>query len=71
MMCIFGVFFCAPGFCEKDTLKDVTEAARRLNPKFPGYLTSPFWALGRNICRPTGAIVRTMSDTSLLRTAFG
>ena len=45
--------FLRAGFCEKDTLKDVTEAARRLNPKFPGYLTSPFWALGRNICRPT------------------
>lgn len=40
--------FLRAGFCEKDTLKDVTEAARRLNPKFPGYLTSPFWALGRN-----------------------
>ena len=45
--------FLRAGFCEKDTLKDVTEAARRLNPKFPGYLTSPFWALGRNISRPT------------------
>lgn len=45
--------FLRAGFCEKDTLKDVTEAARRLNPKFPGYLTSPFWALGRSVCRPT------------------
>lgn len=48
--------FLRAGFCEKDTLKDVTEAARRLNPEFPGYLTSPFWALGRNICRPTGPL---------------
>lgn len=45
--------FLRAGFCEKDTLKDVTEAARRLNPEFPGYLTSSFWALGRNICRQT------------------
>lgn len=45
--------FLRAGFCEKDTLKDVTDAARNIYPKFPGYLTSAFWAIGREICRPT------------------
>ncbi len=45
--------FLRAGFCETDTQKDVIAAAKRINPDFPGYLTSAFWALGREICRPT------------------
>lgn len=45
--------FLRAGFCEKDSLKDVVIAARKLNPQFPGYLTSSFWAIGREICRPS------------------
>lgn len=29
------------------------EAARKIYPPFPGRLTSSFWAIGRDICRPT------------------
>lgn len=45
--------FLRAGFCTKDSLKDVIDAAKRLNPEFPGYLTSSFWAIGREICRPS------------------
>lgn len=45
--------FLRAGFCEKDTQREVIAAAKRINPEFPGYLTSAFWALGREICRPT------------------
>lgn len=45
--------FLRAGFCEKDSLKDIVMAARKLNPQFPGYLTSSFWAIGREICRPS------------------
>lgn len=34
--------FVRAGFCEEDSLKNVTEAARKLYPEFPGYLTSAF-----------------------------
>ena len=44
--------FLRAGICEKDSLDDVVKAARKLNPQFPGYLTSSFWAIGREICRP-------------------
>ena len=45
--------FLRAGFCEKDTFKDVVEGAKKLYPEFPGYLTSAFWAIGREICRPS------------------
>lgn len=41
------------GFVKKDTIEDVMEAARKIYPPFPGRLTSSFWAIGRDICRPT------------------
>lgn len=40
------------GFCKQDTLDDVTAAGKWLMPEFPGRLTSSFWAIGRDICRP-------------------
>ncbi len=45
--------FLRAGFCQKDTLLDVVEGAKKLYPEFPGYLTSAFWAIGREICRPS------------------
>ena len=44
------------GFCSKDTIEDVTMAGKRLLPEFPGRLTSSFWAIGRDICRPTNPL---------------
>ena len=41
------------GFAEKDTLEEVWETGRKIFPDFPGRLTSSFWAMGRDICRPT------------------
>ncbi len=45
--------FLRAGFIEKDTLEDVFLAAKKIYPSFPGYLTSMFWAIGRDFCRPT------------------
>lgn len=45
--------FLRAGFVEKDTFEEVTGAARKINPSFPGRLTTSFWAIGRDICRPT------------------
>lgn len=45
--------FLRTGFSRKDSLHCISEAARKLNPDFPGYLTSSFWAIGREICRPS------------------
>lgn len=40
------------GFCSKDSVEDITIAGKRIMPEFPGRLTSSFWAIGRDICRP-------------------
>lgn len=45
--------FTRAGFDKKDTYKEITAAARKIYPPFPGSLTTPFWAMGREICRPT------------------
>ncbi len=44
--------FLRAGFVEYDTLGDIISAAKKIYPKFPGRLTSAFWAIGRDICRP-------------------
>ncbi len=44
------------GFCSQDTIEDVTMAGKRLLPEFPGRLTSSFWAIGRDICRPSNPL---------------
>lgn len=41
------------GLSKNDTLDEITTAARLMLPEFPGRLTSSFWAIGRDICRPT------------------
>ena len=45
--------FLRMGLSDNDTLKEVTEAARKICPEFPGSLTLPFWVTGREYCRPT------------------
>lgn len=44
------------GFCAQDTIEDVTMAGKRILPEFPGRLTSSFWAIGRDICRPSNPL---------------
>lgn len=41
------------GFAEKDCITDVNRVGQSIFPDFPGRLTSTFWAIGRDICRPT------------------
>ena len=38
---------------DEDTQENVLEAAKKLYPEFPGKLTTAFWTLGREFCRPT------------------
>jgi endonuclease III len=44
--------FLKTGLVKKDTLKDVVDAARSLNPEYPGELDYPAWLIGRNWCLP-------------------
>lgn len=44
------------GFCSQDTIEDVIMAGKHLMPEFPGRLTSSFWAIGRDICRPSNPL---------------
>lgn len=44
--------FMRTGFSREDSLSAIVEGAKKIYPKFPGYLTSSFWAIGRNYCRP-------------------
>jgi uncharacterized HhH-GPD family protein len=41
------------GLVEKDTQENVLSSARRINPEFPGELTTSFWTIGRNYCFAT------------------
>ena len=38
------------GLIEKDTQEDIINKAKQINPKFPGELTTSFWAIGRKYC---------------------
>lgn len=44
--------FLRTGLVKRDTLEDVVDAARRLNPEYPGELDYPAWFIGRNCCIP-------------------
>ena len=46
------------GLCTQDTIEDVTMAGKRICPEFPGRLTSSFWAIGRDICRPSSPLCK-------------
>lgn len=41
------------GLVDEDIQEKVLEAAKKLYPDFPGKLTTAFWTLGREVCRPT------------------
>ncbi|MBO5462646.1 MAG: endonuclease III [Clostridia bacterium] len=41
------------GLITQDSLKNVIAAGKKIFPEFPGRLTSAFWAIGRDICRPS------------------
>ena len=41
------------GLSDNDTLDNVIAAGKKIFPDFPGRLTSSFWAIGRDICRPS------------------
>ena len=45
--------FLRSGLVNKDDLNELINIGRILNPEYPGILTSPFWNIGRNWCRPT------------------
>lgn len=42
--------FLRTGLVESDTMENVLEAARRMNPNYPGELDSPAWLIGRSWC---------------------
>ena len=44
------------GFCKQDTVEEVLMAGKRIWPEFPGRLTSSFWAIGRDLCRPNNPL---------------
>jgi len=44
--------FLRTGLVKRDTMKEVIDAARRLNPEYPGELDYPTWFIGRNWCLP-------------------
>lgn len=41
------------GLVDKDEQDLILEEAKKLYPEFPGRLTTAFWTLGREVCRPT------------------
>lgn len=42
--------FSRVGLVENETEEKVLDAARNLNPEFPGELTTAFWSIGRDFC---------------------
>lgn len=41
------------GLVNNDVQEEILAEARKLYPEFPGKLTTAFWTLGREMCRPT------------------
>lgn len=42
--------FLRMGLVDKDTQDNVVNEAKKINPEFPGELTTSFWAIGREYC---------------------
>ena len=42
--------FLRTGLAEKDNEKEIIEAARKINPEYPGALDEPVWDIGINYC---------------------
>lgn len=61
------------GFSTQDTIEDVTMAGKRIFPEFPGRLTSTFWAIGRDVCRPNNPLCREcpLDDVCEHKTTLG
>lgn len=45
--------FLRTGLVKKDTMNEVIDSARKLNPGYPGELDSPAWVIGRTWCLKT------------------
>jgi endonuclease III len=45
--------FLRAGLIQHDSVREVVEAGRRLNPERPGFLDLPTWFVGRQWCHPT------------------
>lgn len=41
------------GLVDEDEQEKILEEARKIYPEFPGRLTTAFWTIGREFCRPT------------------
>lgn len=41
------------GLVDEDVQEKILEKARKIYPEFPGRLTTAFWTIGREFCRPT------------------
>lgn len=41
------------GLVDEDVQEKILEEARKIYPEFPGRLTTAFWTIGREFCRPT------------------
>ena len=41
------------GLAQNDILDEILESARKIYPEYPGKLTTAFWTIGRDYCRPT------------------
>lgn len=41
------------GLVDEDAQEKIIEEARKIYPEFPGKLTTAFWTIGREFCRPT------------------
>lgn len=41
------------GLVDEDNQAKILASARQIYPEFPGRLTTAFWTIGREICRPT------------------
>lgn len=41
------------GLVNEDIQEIILDKARKIYPEFPGRLTTAFWTLGREVCRPT------------------
>ena len=41
------------GLAQNDDQNEILESARKMYPEYPGKLTTAFWTIGRDYCRPT------------------
>ena len=44
------------GLAQNDIQDEILESARKIYPEYPGKLTTAFWTIGRDYCRPTDPV---------------